>query len=270
MKKPTISILLPTRGRTNVLESSINSLIKNADDPAGIQWLLAMDSDDKDSQDYFVEKIAPLIDSSDATYSLFEFDPLGYTNLHRYLNALAQHAEADWWVFWNDDAVMLDSAWDTEILLAGDRFCIQAFDTHNLHPYSIFPIVPRAWYEVLGHLSRHPLNDAYISQIAWMMDIMHRIPTRVLHNRYDLTGENQDATFQQRDLQQLEGNIYNPRDFNHERYRNLRIADAKALAEYLRNRGHDVTHWDEVISGKRDAWTKMLASDVNNQMKRIR
>jgi hypothetical protein len=264
-----ISILLPSRGRTHQLARSIQSLIDHADSPADLQWILAFDSDDADSRDYFVEHIAPQIQASGGRYSVLEFQPMGYANLHRYLNRLAQMARATWWVFWNDDAVMQDPGWDTEILRAGDRFCIQAFDTHNQHPYSIFPIVPRAWYDTLGHLSQHPLNDAYISQIAWMLDIMVRLPTRVLHDRYDLTGANQDATYQARDLRGLEGNINNPRDFNHESQRRLRVDDAKKLAKYLKDQGLDTSHWDEVMAGKRDPWAKMLAMDVNKQMMRI-
>lgn len=267
--QPKISILLPTRGRTDQLARSIASLIDLADDASGLQWLLAFDNDDSVSQEYFLENIAPVIDQSGGKYSLLEFNPLGYANLHRYLNALGSYARADWWVFWNDDAVMQDQGWDTEILRAGDKFCIQAFDTHNQHPYSIFPIVPRAWFDCLGYLSQHPLNDAYISQIAWMLDIMVRLPTRVLHDRFDLTGANQDDTFRARDLRQLEGNVNNPRDFNHESQRRLRIEDAKMLAQHLRSQGADTTHWDEVVTGKRDPWVKMLAMDVNNQMMRI-
>lgn len=268
-RKPKISILLPSRGRTNQLDRSISSLIDLADHPEDIQWLLAFDNDDSKSQKYFLDNIVPRIDQSGGLYSVIEFQPLGYSNLNRYLNALASYAKADWWVFWNDDAVMLDSSWDTEILKAGDRFCIQAFDTHNQHPYSIFPIVPRTWFDLLGHLSQHPLNDAYISQIAWMLDIMVRIPTRVLHDRYDLTGANRDATFQARDLRGLEGNINNPRDFNHNSQRKNRIDDARRLAQHMQELGMDTSYWDEIVAGKRDPWTKMLAADVNNQMMRI-
>jgi hypothetical protein len=69
---------------------------------------------------------------------------------------------------------------------------LQAFNTHNRHPYSIFPIVPKEWYNLIGHLSLHQLNDAWLSQIAWMLDIVKQIPVEVLHDRADLTGNNKD------------------------------------------------------------------------------
>lgn len=263
-----ISILLPSRKRTDMLERSIKSLVDKADDPSSIQFLLAFDDDDSASSQYFIDNIAPELDQVGAHYSVLEFKRMGYQSLHLYLNQLAKHAKAPWWVFWNDDAVMLDQGWDTVISNHGDKFCIQAFNTHKLHPYSIFPIVPRAWFDVLGHLSQHQLNDAYISQIAWMLDIMVRIDVQVDHERFDLTGKNKDETFDERVI--YEGNIHDPRDFNHASQRKMRIDDAIKICKYLDNLGgYDTTHFKEVLQGKRDPWAKMLASDVNDQLKRI-
>ena len=245
------------------------SLIDHADHPGSLEWLLAFDSDDQASSEYFLQHIAPEIDRSGGRYTCFVFEPLGYHRLHQYLNGLAAHAQAAWWVFWNDDAMMLDSHWDSVIINQGTRFCVQAFDTHRQHPYSIFPIVPRAWYDVLGHLSEHPLNDAYISQIAWMMDIMVRLDIRVEHQRFDLTGQNLDDTYRARDLRQLEGNANNPRDFNFIAQRQARFAAAKKLAQYLRTQDHDLEFFDAVCQGRQDPWSKMLAMDVNHQMQRI-
>jgi hypothetical protein len=269
MSKPDISFLLPSRGRTVQLRRSIESLLVRADNPSGLQFLMAFDTDDKESSQYFVNEIAPILTDLDTKYTVYEFERLGYNNLNKYLNALGKYATADWWIFWNDDAIMLDHGWDTEILKQGDRFCIQAFETHKGHPYSIFPIVPRAWFDQLGFLSEHPLNDAYISQIAWMMDIMVRLPTRVDHQRYDLTGQNKDQTFADRRLSELEGNMDNPKDFNHATHRKNRQIAAAKLSNYLESLGYNMTHWKEVITGKRDPWEKMLAADVNKQMTKM-
>lgn len=267
MSEPKITILLPSRGRTTMLESSIQSLVDHADDPGSIQFILGFDNDDTASSQYFVDVIAPQLEKIGSKYLVLGFDPIGYENLHKYLNMMAKHAQAPWWVFWNDDAVMLDDHWDTIIASQGDRFCIQAFDTHNLHPYSIFPIVPRTWYDLLGHLSQHQLNDAYISQIAWMLDIIVRIPIRVEHERFDLTGKNEDDTYKNRII--YEGNIHHPKDFNHQNTRRLRIQDANKLVEYLRSKGHAIAWWESLLAGKHDPWGKMLASDVNNMLKRV-
>jgi glycosyltransferase involved in cell wall biosynthesis len=262
-----ISVLLPTRGRREVLKTSINSLINSAHAVDDLELLLAFDDDDQDTINWFVEHTLPDLKQLGLKFRVLSWPRMGYARLHDYVNGLAAHAQGHWLVFWNDDAVMQHQGWDTVIKSYTGQFVIQAFDTHKLHPYSIFPIVPRAWYETLGYLSQHPLNDAYISQIAWMLDIMVRIPVQVLHDRFDLTGNNNDSTFQER--QYLEGNVKDPRDFNHSTYRHMRISDATKLAAYMNSHAIDTSHWQDVVAGRRDPWAKMLASDVNQQMARF-
>jgi hypothetical protein len=269
MTKPQLSILLPSRGRTKMLDESIISLVDLADDANQIEFLLAFDDDDKESSQYFVDIIAPKLAEKNCKYYVYEFPRLGYTRLNEYLNKLGKYALADWWVFWNDDAIMIDQGWDTIILAQENRFCIQAFDTHNKHPYSIFPIVPRSWFDMLGHLSQHPLNDAYISQIAWLLDIMVQIPVRVEHRRFDLTGDNMDPTFMERNIRALEGNPSRPEDFNHLNQSKLRMIDANKIAVNLGKLGYDMSHWNEIATKQRDPWTKMLAADVNKQVMKL-
>lgn len=251
-----------------MLFDSIKSLLSHADDNSKIEWVLGFDKDDQSSVDYFLEHTAPEIDQAGGTYYVLGFDPMGYERLHAYVNAMAAGAKGDWFVFWNDDALMQSSGWDSEILSHGDRFCLQAFETHNKHPYSIFPIVPRKWFELMGYLSRHQLNDAWLSQIAWMLDIVVRLRSEVIHNRADLTGNNCDETFRQRRI--FEGNINDPRDFNYIKARQQRLNDANKIAIYLTEQGYDMTFWESVKKGTQDPWEKMLASDVNGHMKKFK
>lgn len=264
---PGISILLPTRGRTDQLKRSVLSLIDLADSPADIQWCFGFDNDDVDTIDYFKKNVLTEIEKSQARYRILGFNRLGYHRLNEYVNALAKQSTGDWMVFWNDDAVMQSTGWDTVIKGHTGKFCLQAFDTHNKHPYSIFPIVPREWLEVVGHLSLHPLNDAWLSQIAWILDIMLQIDVKVEHERFDLTGKNNDSTYNERII--LEGNPDDPRDFNNISFRRQRIVEVNILANYLENKGHDMSWSKSIMLGKQDPWEKMLAADVNNQMKRF-
>lgn len=259
-----ISILLPTRGRTTQLLRSVDSLIDTADDPTRIQWLFGFDNDDLETYDWFQDHVLPKIITSGATYTCMGFEPIGYEQLHKYVNSLAASALGDWFVFWNDDAVMKTSGWDTEIVSHTGTFCLQAFDTHNKHPYSIFPIVPKKWFDLIGHLSLHQLNDAWLSQIAWMLDIVKPIPIEVLHDRADLTGNNNDSTYQKRKI--FEGNVNDPRDFNYITARKTRMTEANALARYLVEQGYELEHWKAVCESKADLWAKMLAADINNHM----
>lgn len=264
-KRYDIAMLLPTRGRTEALGRSVRSVIELADRPDRIQLMLAFDRDDTVGRDYFSAELKPWMDSQRVNYTAMLFDPMGYIRLHVYNNKLAAQTDADWLVIWNDDAIMETQSWDSEILKYNGQFKLLAFHTHRDHPYSIFPILPRTWYELLGYISPHPTQDGWLSQQAYILDIWERIPVWVEHDRYDLTGNNGDTTFQTRRM--LEGRPDDPDDFHSLQQIDLRHRDAAKLATYLRNeRGQDMTFFTNVFNGTQDPWEKLAQNDTNKQM----
>jgi hypothetical protein len=260
-----ISVLLPVRGRPIPMEQCLHTLIDTATKPERIEVLIAFDDDDTDTIDYFVDVIAPYLDSKGVTYSAMQFKRLGYIRLHEYLNELAKHSSGAWFFFWNDDAIMPTQAWDDVIREYMDKFTLIRTDTNHDHPYAIFPILPRKWVELTGHLSLHQLNDAWISQIGWMLDIVTTVPIMIEHERFDLTGKNNDDTFRNRPM--LEGNPDHPRDFNHHTYRKQRMQDAITIANYLVELGYDMSHFKLGLENKIDIWEKMLALDKKGLMR---
>ena len=263
-----IAILLPTRGRSDMLDRSLRSLIDLADNPDKIEFLFGFDDDDEVGADAFKNEIQPYLDDQEIDYTAYTFERMGYGRLHEYVNALALKSSAKWLVFWNDDAIMETKGWDTEILKWDGQFKLLAFHTHNDHPYSIFPIVPREWLDKLGYLSLHQLSDAWLSQQAYMLDIYERIPVWVEHDRHDLTGNNQDETFKERVV--FEGNPSDPRDFHHYAYHRKRNEDCAKLAQYLeRERGISMKFFADIFRGTQDPWEKLKINDVNNQMKQF-
>jgi hypothetical protein len=143
------------------------------------------------------------------------------------------------------------------------QFKLLSFCTHNLHPYSIFPIVPHKWLELLGYLCPHQISDAWLSQQAYMLDVFERIPVDVVHERYDLTGNNDDATFSNRPM--LEGNPADPRDFLHMDVIELRFNDCKKIARYMESIGMSTEFFCNVLKGAQDPWEKLKINDVNRQ-----
>lgn len=254
-KTPKISMLLPTRGRTTSLKTALLTLAELADDPTNVEMLLAFDDDDVASYEWFEENIAPRLDELGVAYTAMGFERLGYLRLNEYLNKLAESAQGDWLFFWGDDAVMRSRGWDTEIIQHTGEFKVLRMPTHNGHPYAIFPIVPRAWFEMFGYLSPHQLTDTWCSYVGYMLDIMQDIDVDVLHDRADLTGNNNDETFANRPM--LEGNPHDPRDFYHADWNQRRGQDATRLADHLRNQGVDMSWWDRVIKGEQDPFDKM-------------
>ena len=205
------------------------------------------------------------MDGRKANYTACLFDPLGYIQLHVYNNQLAEKTNSHWLVIWNDDAIMQTSGWDTEIMKYQGDFKLLAFHTHRDHPYSIFPVVPRPWYDLLGYISPHSAQDAWLSQQAYMLDIWERIPVWVEHDRHDLTGNNFDDTFKNRRM--LEGRPENPDDFHSVKQLDIRHRDCFKIAALLKHQyNKDLTFFENVFKGTQDPWEKLAQNDVNSQM----
>jgi hypothetical protein len=262
-----ISILLPTRGRPKPLEQCLRTLLDRAKDPSRIEVMLAFDNDDTENIKHFVDVVQPYLDDLGVEYSAIQFERLGYMRLNEYLNELAKHSQGSWLFFWNDDAVMKTQDWDQVIRDNGQEFNLLRAETNHEHPYAIFPILPKKWVEITGHLSPHQINDAWTSQVAWMLDIVKTIPVMVHHERYDLTGENLDETFKERImLENMPGN--DPRDFNHITWRKRRIEETEKIADYLDSIGRDTTWFRESMTGKNpNIWSRMVLQDPHKRLR---
>ena len=197
-----ISILCPTRKRKDALEKSLNSLKERMSPDNQLELLLAFDNDDKESLDYAIEKFPEAVFISSPRK--------GYKNLNLYYNALGGVSTGDWLFVWNDDLLMETQNWDKIIEGYGDKFRI--LNPKNNHSWSdkisLFPIVPRKYYEILGHISFSPHNDTWVEEIGNLLNesLSEKvfIPIEgiyLIHNRFDLTGANKDETFLEREYQ---------------------------------------------------------------------
>ena len=258
-----LGVLLPTRGRTDALTRSIFSLVNRTKNLKDIKLMIGFDEDDTVGIDHFTNNIQAELDRRGVNWEAMVFEPIGYIRLNEYVNELAKRCDASWYMFWNDDAMMDTTNWDEHIIDRND-FRILAVHTHKEHPYSIFPIVPRDWLDLFGYLSPHQMSDAWISQMAYMLDIWERIPVWVTHDRYDLTGNNLDETFKNRP--QLEGNPDNPNDFHSDYWHNRRMFDTEKASGYMSMLGMDTSWWENVKANRQNPWEKLEANDVNKHM----
>jgi len=256
-KRPVaISILLPTRGRREALLKSLNSLLETASDTTRLEFLLGIDEDDEGCKEYIEKHVAPIMQKAGVECKANIFKPLGYENLHTYVNTLASSANGDWLMFWNDDGIMLTEKWDDVIESYTGQFKLLApKDNHNGHPYAIFPIVPMDWFKLMDHLSINAQNDAWLSHIAYMLDIFERIDVEFLHDRADITGNNDDETFRNRKY--MEGNPNDPKDFGHPEMQQARVRSAFKIAWFLDKIGQHSDWWDKVQSGEQEPFEKM-------------
>lgn len=263
MSEHSVAVLLPSRGRTNGLTRSVSSLIDLACHKDRIIMVFGFDDDDNVGLEHFEQIIRPMLDHSQVDYEAQVFTRMGYEGLNRYYNYLAKSADADWFFVWNDDAVMETRHWDTVIESYTGQFKLLKVHTHNEHPYSIFPIVPRAWVDELGLLSRHQMIDAELSQNAYMLDIMQIIDVSVLHEQSELTGQH-DATSKCKN--RFEGNLSDPRDFHFSATVRQRIADCKTLNQLKKDMNLDTTFLEAILAGTQDPWQKLKQNDINGHM----
>lgn len=261
-----VAVLLPTRGRTTALETAIKSLVNKAANIPKLQILLAFDEDDTIGFPYFESVIKPWLLEKEAIFSTVITPRYGYNSLHRYGNILARMAEAEWVIFWNDDAIMETDGWDAEIAKYNGKFQILSVLANREHPYSIFPIVPYNWIRILGHLTRHQQIDHEISQMAYLLDIFQRIPVHVTHDRADLTGNNKDDTHQSTSSQYDPNDPNDPNSFYHRTYCDARQLDIEHLYAYMKHLGMDTSWWDDFKSGKnKEPFSKLADNDTNFQ-----
>lgn len=263
MSEYNIAVLLPTRGRTSGLTDSVTSIVEQTIDADRIQIIFGFDEDDTVGLGHFESVIQPYLDDKDVAYEAQVFVSMGYTGLNRYYNHLAKSADADWLFVWNDDATMETPGWDQVVAKYSSEFKILKVHTHNEHPYSIFPIVPRLWFDTLGLLSRHQMIDAEISQNAYMLDVMQIVDINVRHNQSELTGQH-DATSQRKT--RFEGNPQDPKDFHFVTTTRQRVADCNTLNEVKRSMNLDTTFLERILAGTQDPWEKLKANDVNHHM----
>lgn len=270
-EEKSITVLLPTRGRTTSLQKSVQTLFDTASNPSDIELMLAFDNDDTETQEWFRDNVVPSLVDKQVSVKIMTFERLGYGRLNEYLNSLARYAQGKWFFFWNDDAWMETQGWDDEILKYNGQFRILRMPTHNEHPYAIFPIVPREWYRLLGYLSPHQINDAWISQTGYILNIVQNIPVKCHHDRFDLTGNNADDTYYEGGPKGLkEGNPGDPEDFHHINWVRRRHEDADRVAWYLSSLGEDMSWYQNVMKGKQDPFEYMCSKeqDPNKQLAR--
>ena len=247
-----VSVILPTRGRvkSGALLKSIESLLENAKNPAKVEIMLGVDEDDQESIDWVNNDAEEFMQKWGCACKAKVFKPLGYEQLNVYVNLLCHSSTGAWLFLWNDDAIMQTKDWEVEIQKYDGQFkCLAPKDNHD-HPFAIFPLIPADWFTLCDSWSVNAQNDTWVSVIARMNGIFERINIEILHDRADLTGSNDDQTFENRKY--MEGNPNDPQDFNHPNMVQARMHHASKIDWFLKKMGvHTApSPFEDFISGK--------------------
>jgi hypothetical protein len=211
-----ISVLLPSRGRPKALTESVGSLLDLADRPGSIQILVAADPDDEPTLQAELPWQASIWTAPER---------YGYPRLHEYVNRLAEQADGDWLMLWNDDARMLTEGWDA--LIEASPGGVLWPHSNDIPTCNTFPIWPAAWAEHLGHVSLSPHCDSWIQYLGQTLGRHERVAVEIMHDRADLTGGHDDQTR----AESLAG--YRTADYGSPAMEAARAADVAALKQFL-------------------------------------
>lgn len=168
-KGPLISIILPTRGRSQGLINTVDSLHSLARDKYNLEFIFKADDDDI-STIYTVDKMSSLIPNCK---SITSPRGRGYLDLHIWINQMCEVASGDWLFLMNDDAVMATQDWDdtikktvpAEIWPGMTEICLLVLGEEGVPNSTAFSLLRRQTYDLLGHLSLSPLCDGWLWKI---------------------------------------------------------------------------------------------------------
>jgi hypothetical protein len=181
-----ISVVFTSRARPESLRATIGGLLHYADDPDAIEVIVAVDPDDTATL-----AAAPTLQPQVTLWTAPE--RFGYNRLHDYLNELAKMAAAPWCQWWNDDMRMLTRGWDT--VVRANRPAILWPKANHVPHANICPAWPRAWSDAMGHVSPTSHMDTYLQYLGDALGRHDRIPVEIIHDRADVTGGHDDATY---------------------------------------------------------------------------
>lgn len=201
-KECFVSVLLPTRKRTKMVEHSVASVLELATNPDQIEIAIAYDDDDEESHRYFTsDQWQMFVKSRGGTQVVFQCPKWGYGELHNYYNLMAQRTQGQWLLAWNDDAVMLSPGWDQQLREIGDFQGMVHMHCTTYPKLTLFPLFPRSWVDFFGSATACNHIDSWIQDICYEAGTVKKIEAQILHDRFSETGNNNDETFQNRTWQ---------------------------------------------------------------------
>lgn len=201
MSNAYISVLLPSRGRPEMVKQTGDQLLALADRPETVEIILGLDQDDARRDEY-------------QTYGIMwvAHERMGYGRLHEYYNQLAKYASGEWMLLWNDDVFMTTKGWDTVLAgLPASTLVADLQSEHTAAKLCCFPAVRRDAVAAVGGFSPHtPHCDTYWQDLGRGTGRITEVPIVVNHRRFDLSGNHNDETYAESKSNYKSAEYYGP------------------------------------------------------------
>lgn len=177
MNKKLISVILPSRGRVELLIETVNSIINKCDDVNNIEILIKVDDDD-------IETINKL-----KTYEKFDLITMvissrrkGYASLNEFYNELYEKSSGEFIFCANDDMTIQTDKWDTLVKpYSGEFVCLHHNPAHPHNDTWYFPIISKKILDIIGHVSKSVFYDGYLYFMLEGLNLFKRIDLTINH-----------------------------------------------------------------------------------------
>ena len=188
-----VSILLPSRGRAEMLQKTLANISQTAGkDSARVEVLVWLDDDDTESQaaaESFHAACAPV-----ALTVVTGPRGGGYKTFHLFINELAARARGDFLMLFNDDARFVTNEWPHFFEQWRGQLAVLKFNTPGFGDMNIFPAAHRKVAEIIGHYSLYPHCDTWIEIISRDVGIHREVSEIEIDHFRDTSEEADDQT----------------------------------------------------------------------------
>lgn len=189
---PLVSVLLPTRGRSQSLCEAIDSIYSLAKDKGSCEFILKIDDDDLETQ-----ATAKALSAIIPLKMIVSPRGNGYHDMHHWVNEMSSLATGDWLFLFNDDARMKTHDWDklltdmhvVESIEGISDICVLVLNTLNRPHAREFMLVRRSLYQILGHYSLSPHNDRWMYAVANMLNVTFEFQIDIEHRDQQMSDE---------------------------------------------------------------------------------
>lgn len=186
----SVSFLVPSRKRANLVKRSIESIISTYRGSIEFDILVRLDFDEADVADQLK---GWCLERGYNQVKIFVGGRFFYENIHYYYNQLSFLSTSKWLWLWNDENIMTSIGWDHKIkpFLGKFQFLFPKSD-------ACFHLSPRKLVDIIGYYSPTTSCDSWQGHLATLLGRVQYIDIDLIHDRYDLTGNNNDETYQER------------------------------------------------------------------------
>jgi hypothetical protein len=205
-----VSVLMPTRRRPELALEAVRSFLRMTRRFNQVEFLFRLDDDDKGSGEKIREELRVGFPNEVNYKIIYGERRRGYADLHLAVNDLCEIATGEWFLLFNDDALMTTMNWDDVFFnlppQVDPEFALLKFfdgygevegdEANGINSWTLFPCIRRGYYDLLKHFSLQTHNDTWVELVHRPLGLLHYFPQiKIKHNRFLESGENDDQVF---------------------------------------------------------------------------